>query len=63
MDVHKIAKDIFNNGRFNSSILASSNKYLYNGELITASTKQEAIQKIVAAKMSLEEKIDNAKTF
>lgn len=61
--INKIAKDIFNNGRFNSSILASSNKYLYNGELITASTKQEAISKIVAAKMSLEEKIDNAKTF
>jgi hypothetical protein len=61
--INKIAKDIFNNGRFNSSILASSNKYLYNGKLITASTKQEAISKIVAAKMSLEEKIDNAKTF
>lgn len=46
--INKIAKDIFNNGRFNSSVLASSNKYLYKGELITASTKQEAIQKIVA---------------
>lgn len=39
------------------------NTYLCQGQVITANSKEEAIKKIVAAKMSLEEKIDNAKTF
>lgn len=38
--------------------------YIYKGNKITASSKEEAIQKIIASpKISIKEKIDNAKNF
>jgi len=41
-----------------------SGLYIYRGSKITASSKEEAIQKIIASpKISIKEKIDNAKKF